>query len=396
MRKLKIAIYSGAIPSTPFIERLIEGMSKSDFTIYLFGIKNKKKTYSDRNIIISTYSGKINKFFRLFWFSLLLYFFKNPEKKQLDKWIFSRKGNSKMFKIKCYPVLWYKPDVFHLQWAKSIEDWNWVQEFGIKLIVSLRGNQINIEPLVNGNVTDLYKKHFPKVNGFHAVSQAIGRESEKYGANPKIIKVVYSGLPKVENYLAKDKYSLETLPIQILSVGRSHWIKGYNYALDACALLKNQGFDFHYTIVGVKNSEELEFQKNDLGLNDYVTFTENVSQTMVKQLMLKSDLFLLPSVEEGIANVVLEAMSLQNIVLTTNCGGMQEVVKNGVNGFVVPIRNPEAIAQKIIEISTLSQNQFKEIASKARETVEANHSEERMVEDMKSLYDFVLDKKALL
>lgn len=393
---LKIAIYSGTIPSTTFIERLIVGLSGRNVTIYLFGIKTESKSYLQKNIVVSTYSGKINKFFRLIWFSLLLFLFRNSEKKQLDKWISSRKGNSRMFKVKCYPVLWYKPDLFHLQWAKSIDDWIWVQDFGIKLVVSLRGNQINIEPLIDTTVAGLHRTSFPKVDGFHAVSKVIGKQAERYGAQSEKIKVIYSGLPGIKNSNKIESNYLQSETLQILSVGRSHWVKGYSYALDACVKLKNKGVNFHYTVIGARNVEELEYHKNNLGLTEFVTFSEKVNYEKVIETMQNAHIVLLPSIEEGIANVVLEAMQLGKLVITTNCGGMEEVVKDGVNGFIVPIRNAEAIAQKIIEISTLSQIQVNEIAAKARETIEAIHSEEKMVEDMKKLYDFVLEKKVLL
>lgn len=391
-----IAIYSGNIPSTTFIERLIEGIAERDVIIYLFGIKSESKSYSKNNIIVSTYSGKINKLFRLIWFSLLLFLFRNSEKKQLDKWISSRKGNSRMHKVKCYPVLWHKPDLFHLQWAKSIEDWIWVQDFGIKLVVSLRGNQINIEPLIDNTLASLYRTYFPKVDGFHAVSKVIGKQAEKYGAQSGKIKVIYSGMPKIKNSIKIERNYLQSETLQILSVGRSHWVKGYKFALDACAKLKENRINFHYTIIGARNVEELEYHKNNLGLTEFVTFSEKVIYEKVIETMQNAHIVLLPSIEEGIANVVLEAMQLGKLVITTNCGGMEEVVNDGVNGFIVPIRNPGAIAKKIIEISTLSQIQVNEIAAKAREKIDAIHSEEKMVEDMKRLYDFVLEKKVLL
>lgn len=393
---IKIAIYSGTVPSTTFIERLIKAMSNSDATIYLFGHQSNPINYDSQNIIISTYSGKFNKFFRLMWFSILLFLFKNKDKKSLDKWIISRNRNTRMLKIKSYPVLWYNPDVFHLQWAKSIEDWIWVQQFGIKLIISLRGSQINVEPFVENKVAELYCNYFPKVDAFHAVSIAIAKEAEKYGANPEKIKIVYSGLPKNQNTVKNTTVVKEIIPFQILSVGRAHWIKGYNYALDSCAILKKQGFQFHYSIIGAKDVEELEFQKNNLGLNDCVTFSKNVSHKTVLEMMQKADLLLLPSVEEGIANVILEAMQLQKTILTTNCGGMEEIVTDGKNGFLMPIRNPELMSQKIIEVSRLSKKQLEEIGYQALKTIDTLNTKEKMVTGMKGLYNFVLEKSAEL
>lgn len=383
----KIAIYSGAVPSTTFIERLIVGISKAGQGVYLFGYKAKNINYSEKNIIISTYSGRINKFLRLLWFSLLLTLFKNNEKNKLDKWIKSRKSNTRMLKVKCYPVLWYKPDVFHLQWAKSIDDWIWVQQFGIKLIVSLRGSQLNIEPVTEDKVKKLYYKYFPLIDGFHAVSEAIGIEAQKYGASPEKIKVVYSGLPESNFTSASKPHN----PIfKILSIGRNHWVKGYHYALDGMKILSDKGVTFEYTIIGAKDVEELEFQKADLGLEGSVIFKSKVGFSEVQQMMSDADLVLLPSVEEGIANVVLEAMQLGTIVLTTDCGGMNEVIEDEKNGFMVPVRNPQKMAETIMKIISLSESEKQAIIKKAQLTIQQNHSEAKMVSDMLSLYETVL------
>src|SRR5690554_2906957 len=380
----KIAIYSGAVPSTTFIERLIVGISKAGQGVYLFGYKAKNINYSEKNIIISTYSGRINKFLRLLWFSLLLTLFKNNEKNKLDKWIKSRKSNTRMLKVKCYPVLWYKPDVFHLQWAKSIDDWIWVQQFGIKLIVSLRGGQINYQPISNPDVQHLFLNYFPLVDGFHAVSEAIGIETQKYGALPEKIKVVYSGLPE-SNSTSASKPNNPTF--KILSVGRNHWKKGYHYALDSMKILSDKGVTFEYTIIGAKDVEELEFQKADLGLEGSVIFKSKVGFSEVQQMMFDADLVLLPSVEEGIANVVLEAMQLGTIVLTTDCGGMNEVIEDEKNGFMVPVRNPQKMAETIMKIISLSESEKQEIIKKAQLTIQQNHTEAKMVSDMLSLYE---------
>ena len=396
MSKLKIATYSGVIPSTTFIERLIEGVSQRDVTVYLFGNKINDKNYAQKNVIVSTYSGKLNKFLRLLWFSAILFLFKNKEKSKLDQWIFSRKANTKMLKIKCYPVLWHKPDVFHLQWAKSIEDWIWVQDFGIKLVISLRGGQINYEPLANAEVANLYKKFFPKVDAFHAVSKAIAQEAVKYGANPSKIKVIYSGLPPLQNEIQNNIYVEDSEILQLLSVGRNHWKKGYNYALQACAKLKKKGLLFHYTIIGAKNIEELEFLKNDLELNENVTFKDKIPFNQVINSMKEAEIILLPSVEEGIANVVLEAMQLGKMVLTTNCGGMDEIVQDGKNGFIIPARDTDVMADQLIMISQLSKVAKDEISFNAKKTIASQHSEEKMTNEMLALYNAVLHNKPIL
>jgi len=384
-KKLKIAIYSGDIPSTTFIERLIIGLSKKGNEILLFGRIKKKVRYS-QNVLIKGYSsGKLQKGVYLMYYSLLLRFFRNKEKRKLDQILASQSRDSLYDKVKCYPVLWHKPDIFHIQWAKGLSEWVWVKEFGIKIVLSLRGAHINYSPIANLKLAQMYREHFPKVDVFHAVSQAIAKEATKYNAPEEKIEVVYSGLDlNIFNY--KNSNLISQSPVfSIISVGRPHWKKGYGYALDAFKLVKNLGCDFKYTIVGGVNLE-LTYQIKELGLEHDIIVLNHVPFDEVQKRIKASDLLFLPSAEEGIANVVLEAMSTGVLVLTTDCGGMEEVVVDGINGFVTPIRNAHKMAKKILEISQISDNQKKQMTSKALETIHKQHSEELMIDGMLDLY----------
>ena len=385
-RKPKIAIYSGDIPSTTFIERLIEGLSLDAYEIYVFGFIKTKVKYQGS---VSVYAYKNNRAYKLFYllkYTVLLSLFKRKEKRRLDSIIKSQSKNVLLDKVKSYPVLWHKPDIFHLQWVKGIEQWMWVQEFGIKLVISLRGAHINYSPLANNALAEVYRKNFPLVDGFHAVSKAIAKEAEKYNASADKIEVIYSGLPNTKQAILKRMNK----KFHILSVGRAHWKKGYSYALDACRALKDENFEFKYTIVGASKSIECQYQVADLELFNEVVLEDNLPYDRVQEMIQQSDILLLPSVEEGIANVVLEAMSNHTLVLTTNCGGMTEVINDGVNGFVIPYRNVEAITRRIKEISKLSIEESDAVRVNAIATLKAEHTQSRMVKNMSVLYQNIL------
>ena len=89
--------------------------------------------------------------------------------------------------------------------------------------------------------------------------------------------------------------------------------------------------------------------------------------------MLSADLFLLPSVEEGIANVVLEAMALGVPVITTDCGGMREVLKDGSNGKIVSVRDTDAMVDAIMEFSQSQKQARDSMSENAKQTIQANH-----------------------
>lgn len=388
IKKIKIAVYSGEVPSTTFIERLINGLSDEGYNVLLFGYLKKKTHYNSSRISVITYSdSRIKKMVRLIQYSLLLKLFKKDEKRHLDKIIRQKGKNKRLSKIKYYPVLWHKPDIFHLQWAKSIEDWIWLQDFGVKFVVSLRGVHINYTPITHPEVGLLYQKMFPKVDGFHAVSKAIAKEAIKYGAGADKIQVVYSGLDKIQ---VVEKKPEEHNVFNILSVGRAHWVKGYSYALAACSILKDAGFEFEYHIVGGKGSEELCYLIDCYNLHKEVVLLEGKPFGDVQKMMQNATVLLLPSVEEGIANVVLEAMQLGTLVVSTDCGGMDEVIENGHNGFVVPVRDPQKMAKGILKVAQLSKEEKQIMSEKARKTIDHQHTKEKMISDMIALYKNVL------
>lgn len=382
--KLKIAIYSGVIPTSTFIERLIHGLASSNACeIYLFGAIQKDINYN-LNVKVAGYKNvKWHKTFQLIKFSVLLFLFRRKDKKKLDAILKFQKRNSLLDKVKFYPVLWHKPDIFHLQWAKGLKDWIWVKEFGIKLVLSLRGSQINHSPIADNGLAELYKDNFPKVDAFHAVSKAIGLEAEKYAAQREKIKVVYSGL---DLDCVKNEVEKQDSLFKMLSIGRPHWVKGYTYALDACKILKDKGIKFKYTIIGAAGNIELAYQIKDLNLQDEVVLLNRKPFNDVKAMIQESSLLVLPSLKEGLANVVLEAMSLHILVLTTDCGGMTEVIEDNHNGFVVPIRNSEKMAMKMMEISKMPNSDIIAITQNAVKTVKTQHNEQQLITGMLRLY----------
>ncbi|WP_242155143.1 glycosyltransferase family 4 protein [Aestuariivivens sediminis] len=385
--KPAVAIYSGDIPGTTFIERLVLGLALSGQRVYRFGFLKAPVAYPKTVKVVGYRNTKIGKGLHLLQYTLLLILFRYKDKRQLDKFLKETATHLTRAKVKAYPVLWHRPEVFHVQWAKDLNNWMWVQSFGMKLVLSLRGAHINYSPIANDKLAAMYRAHFPKVDGFHAVSKAIAQEAEGYGALKARIAVVYSGL----NLEALEAEKLDGSSVfEMVSVGRSHWIKGYHYALDACKQLKHAGIPFKYTIIGAAHDIELLYQIKDLGLEDEVVLLKHTPFDRVQLLIRKASVLLLPSLKEGIANVVLEAMSLRTLVLSTDCGGMGEVINDGVNGFLVPIRNPKAIADKLIEIRALSNESKKQISNKAYNTVTEQHQLEQMVKGMQALYGDVL------
>jgi glycosyltransferase involved in cell wall biosynthesis len=384
----KIAIYSGEIPSTTFVDRLVDGLAVSGHQIYLFGSIKRTVKYH-KNVTIAGYKNRFEKVVQFFYYTIALFLFQNQDRRKLNKLLKAQNDDSFNAKSKYYPVLFHRPEIFHLQWAKGVGDWMWVREFGIRLVLSLRGTHITISPIGNDHWKETYTRFFPEINGFHAVSNATGRIAGQYGANPANIKTVYSGFD-FEKMPFRLKEKINT-PLKIVSIGRSHWVKGYHYALDAFTVLQDRHFNFEYSIIGVGTDEELILQRSQLNLENKVHFVPPMPFSEVLLAVQNADILVLSSVEEGIANVVLEAMSLGTLVIATLCGGMDEVITDGHNGFLVPIRDPKALADALQKAAGLSVSDYQRMCLAARETIESQHNNQKMIADMTALYTTVLN-----
>lgn len=390
MKRLKkIVIYCGELPPPTFIDRLIVGLAQEDFKLYISGRKRGALHYP-KQISVLTYSGKISQIFKVLLYTFLLWLQRPKDKKVLDNWIKKRKVGSFNARLKFYPILYQRPAAVHLQWVKSISDWTWVKKLDIKLVVSLRGAHINYTPIANPEYVEIYKKCFPLVDGFHAVSDAIKMEAKAYGLIEQKSKVIYSGLDL--NYFSFKTEKKSNSKLQIISIGRGHWKKGYDNALDGLKILKDKNVSFHYTIVGIEENEELLFQRKQLGLEKEVTFLMKMDFESVKLKIQTSDILLLPSVEEGIANVAIEAMALGTMVVSTDCGGMMEVIKDNENGFIFKVRNIEQMADKIQYAMNLSNEKQRKIIENARITVENQHSAEKMIHSFSNFYKEIINE----
>ncbi|WP_019038859.1 glycosyltransferase family 4 protein [Psychroflexus tropicus] len=381
---MKLVIFDGSFKTTAFINRLIEGLVKHGVEVYVLGFNDQlKHPLKDVNYVSLGSSQSRIKFA---WKSLKW----GLSSKDLLRTIrMLLKGNiSELKKNNLTSALQaIQPDLVHLQWVSNISLFEeQLNKKCFKFILSQRGYQTNVRPFVNSDNFNYLQHWLPKFDGFHSVSEAISKIGDQIYKHPnKIDQVVYTGLN-----LDKFEFQSEVVNnkfLQLISVGRPHWKKGYKYALKACAVLLQQGIDFHYTIIGASGNEELLFLIDDMDLSDKVVLTPKLSQTKVFELMKTSNLFLLPSLEEGIANVAVEVMALGTPVISTDCGGMQELITHGKEGWIVPVRDPEAMAEQILNYSNLEVDEVRNIKMAARHKVEVQHNEDSMIKGMIELYN---------
>ncbi len=140
-------------------------------------------------------------------------------------------------------------------------------------------------------------------------------------------------------------------PLPLLSVGTLNPHKGFEYLIDALARLQAEGLDFRCTIVGGGPLESALHQRvARAGLDGRVTLTGALAQADVLLHYAVSSVCVLMAQPEwhwGIPNVIVEALAARSAVITTRFGSVEELIKNGETGLLVPPRDPEALAAAI-------------------------------------------------
>jgi colanic acid/amylovoran biosynthesis glycosyltransferase len=136
--------------------------------------------------------------------------------------------------------------------------------------------------------------------------------------------------------------------LRLLSVGRLEWKKGYEYALMTVRHLLDRGIRVRYRIVGAgEYGGAVHFAIRQLGLKTAVEVMGALSPARVRTEMSATDVFLHAAVSEGFCNAVLEAQSMELPVVSSDADGLAENLVHGVTGFVVPRRDPEAMADAV-------------------------------------------------
>jgi colanic acid/amylovoran biosynthesis glycosyltransferase len=241
-----------------------------------------------------------------------------------------------------------RADLIYLPWTATAVDRPEVFDLGPPVVLSCRGAQVNVAPW---NPERAALRHglpqaFERAAAVHCVSDAIRAEGHQFGLDPAKATVIR---PAVD----LDRFRPSPLPggRHLVSVGRLQWRKGYEYALLAVRRLLDAGHPVTYEIVGEEaDGGATRHAVHDLGLTEVVRLVPPAGHDAVPDHLARADALLLPSLSEGIANAALEAMACARPVVVTDCGGMSEAVDDGVEGRVVPVRDPVAMADAVLAL----------------------------------------------
>ena len=268
-------------------------------------------------------------------------------------------------------------------------------------------------PLIISNQVDIYTEHFKSYHGklmgsiWYRLDKVTLRLTDLFVTNSdgvtanlvqnvgvpryRVVKV-YNGIHS-NQYLRNPKARLavrKCLGIQsdnlvVGCVARLHPKKGIIYLVEAAKLVLNDLPYIKFVIVGDgPERAKLEKRAQQLELTDDVLFLGERND--IPELLSAMDVFAFPSLFEGHPNSVLEAMAASLPVVASDILGNNELVQDGVTGYLVPKADPDKLANRIIELVE-KPDLMATFGLAGRKIVETHFSINRMINEFESVYE---------
>jgi len=232
-----------------------------------------------------------------------------------------------------------------------------------------------------------------------AVSEQVKRSIIRYGrVVPEKVVTIHYGVnlekfalrPGEDLNQRREKLGFPTTGVLFGVVARLEKWKGYTYLLPAAYHLIDEFPQAKFVFVGDGSlRQQIVEEIRQRGLENH--FLLLGFRDDVQEILPALDVFVLPSLTEGLPNAVLEAMACSKPVIATAVGGVREVVEDGITGFLVPPRDSEALYQAMRRL-LLDVQLAQQMGREGRRRVEEFFSLEKEVQSFQRLYEDQLNE----
>lgn len=247
------------------------------------------------------------------------------------------------------PIVRRAPDVVHHEFgASAIHRGDIGHAVGAAMTCSFRGFDLNYESLEQPQRFDAL---WPRLSGVHVLGEDLLARARDRGMPESMRVAVIPPAVDVERFRPRHDRAEPSATgdtFRILSIGRLHWKKGYEFAIDAVAALVDRGVDVRYRIIGGGSFEAaIRASIEARGLGSRVVLLGETDQDAVVEELRRADVLLHAAVSEGFCNAVMEAQAVGVPVVCSDADGLRENIADGVTGLIVPRRDAASTAEAL-------------------------------------------------
>ena len=234
-----------------------------------------------------------------------------------------------------------------------------------------------------------------KINKKLAVGESVRKdvlESNPFLSPEKVVSlgnsIDYGRYNQVEisKQQAKEDIGLKADSFVFGTIGRLTLTKGYSYLIEAFARLKEQIPSAHLIFVGEgRLQNELEQQAAETPYADSIHFLGPRSD--ITSILKAIDVFVLSSIAEGLPRSLLEAMAARVPCIGTKVGGIPEILADGEFGYLVSPKDDDALAEAMMKIANISEQEREKLIKKAWQRVADEYSHEIVRKKLENIYE---------
>lgn len=193
------------------------------------------------------------------------------------------------------------------------------------------------------------------------------------------ITVVYNGVDTKRFFpgKAKTKYRL-------FYGGGLIWHKGADNLFEALALAVKKHSDILLDIIGLGDWEVYRKKAQNLGILENICYHGYVSYKDVEKYYQKASIFISPTKHEGFSLMIPEAMACGLPIVATNVSSIPEIIRHGINGFLIPFNDPDALAKAILVLLD-NPEKIQSMGIAARQTVEQDFTWEKCAQQFEKM-----------
>jgi len=230
--------------------------------------------------------------------------------------------------------------------------------YGKKFVFEVQGDIFNYPSHVGGKVHSSLVKFFSemivkKADYIRIVSPFLYEPLDRFGINRDKIFLVP---PRCDSTLFSEKNVTKDKPetlcknqYNLLFVGNLLIAKGVDILLEAFALIVRENPNIGLIFVGDgEEKSRLETRAKELSIDEKVFLLGRVEYNLIPTFMHYADILILPSIEEGVGRVLLEAMSLNLPIVASNVGGIPLVIDNNKDGLLFEVGEIESLKEKVL------------------------------------------------
>lgn len=379
--KIGLVLTNPPKPSETFLNSLIAILSeKHELILYV-----SQKSYNLKEITQYTYLNKRNTLSNTLKYLVKLFCY-------VRKFRLLKKKTS--FKLLLHDIpLWTTSNLDYLHFAFGNLAFGreyYAEHMDCKMSLSFRGSDINVYPKWHNLSYDLILQ---KCYRIQCNSYKLKDEALKYNEHVESkISVINPGLQPEFDVSAEEikifqQKRLKNNATIFISIGRLHWIKGFEHVFEALGKLKKEGIDFEYLLIGQGPEEEkLVFLSHFYHIQENVKFLGLQKPLAIRKLLERANAFMQTSWAEGFSNSTMEAQALGLPVVVTPISGMNEFVLHKETGYITQSHGSEDILDGIKWYLSLTAAEKNDISIKANQRVSDDFSMEQLSQNWQNFF----------